>query len=178
MPKIIENVKEQLLAEARKQITENGYSKTTIRSVAGACGLAVGTVYNYFPSKDFLIASFMLEDWMKTEEAMRAGIAAAPDAKEAVRAVWNGIRVFSEDHKDLFSDQDAAADYGAHFSDKHGLLRSRIAALLTALFPSLPEPDRKFRAEFLAESLLSWSCTSHSFSELWSVLSLVTSSEK
>ena len=56
MPKIIENVREQLLAEAKKQVFEHGYADTTIRSVARACGLGVGTVYNYFSSKEMLIA--------------------------------------------------------------------------------------------------------------------------
>ena len=45
MPKIIENVREQLIGEAKRQIAENGYAQTTIRSVAKACGLGVGTVY-------------------------------------------------------------------------------------------------------------------------------------
>ena len=63
MPKIIENVREQLLAEAKKQVFEHGYADTTIRSVAGACGLGVGTVYNYFSSKEMLIATFVYEDW-------------------------------------------------------------------------------------------------------------------
>ena len=35
MAKIIENVREQLLTEAKKQIWERGYADTTIRSVAG-----------------------------------------------------------------------------------------------------------------------------------------------
>ena len=42
MPKIIENIREQLLQEVKRQIAENGYGKTTIRSVAGACGLGIG----------------------------------------------------------------------------------------------------------------------------------------
>ena len=63
MPKIIENIKEQIIEEAKKQLFENGYSKTTIRSVAAACGIGVGTMYNYFSSKDMLISTFMLEDW-------------------------------------------------------------------------------------------------------------------
>ena len=33
MPKLIENVRTQLLLEAKKQIAERGYAKTTIRSV-------------------------------------------------------------------------------------------------------------------------------------------------
>ena len=65
MPKIIENVRELLLDTAKEQIRKQGYAKTTIRSVASACGLGVGTVYNYFKSKDMLIASFMLEDWQE-----------------------------------------------------------------------------------------------------------------
>lgn len=42
MSKIIENVWEQLLTEAKKQIRERGYADTTIRSVAGTGGLGVG----------------------------------------------------------------------------------------------------------------------------------------
>ena len=63
MPKILENIREILLQEAKRQVFENGYSSLTIRSVASACGIGVGTVYNYFESKDALVAGFMLEDW-------------------------------------------------------------------------------------------------------------------
>ena len=59
MPKILESVREQLLETARAQIERNGYANTTIRSVAAECGIAVGTVYNYFPSKDMLIATYV-----------------------------------------------------------------------------------------------------------------------
>ena len=58
MPKLLENIRTQLLAEAQKQVAERGYAKTTIRSVADACGIAAGTVYNYFSSKEMLVASF------------------------------------------------------------------------------------------------------------------------
>ena len=72
MPKIIQNAREQLLATAQKQIAERGYAATTIRSVAGECGLAVGTVYNYFKSKDLLIASFMAADWQNCIQKIAA----------------------------------------------------------------------------------------------------------
>ena len=61
MPKIIENLKERLLTEAKVQIDRDGYESVTIRSIAKGCGVGVGTVYNYFPSKEALIANLLLQ---------------------------------------------------------------------------------------------------------------------
>ena len=36
MPKILQNVRQQLIETARRQVAEQGYANTTIRSVAGA----------------------------------------------------------------------------------------------------------------------------------------------
>ena len=63
MPKIIENLPQRLQEEARRQIEQAGFAAMTIRSVAKGCGVGVGTVYNYYPSKEALVASFMLSDW-------------------------------------------------------------------------------------------------------------------
>ena len=35
-----------------------------MREVAESSGVAVGTIYNYFPSKDILVGSIMAKDWM------------------------------------------------------------------------------------------------------------------
>ena len=72
MPKIIANVKDQIICEAKRQIDRYGYESTTIRSVASECGIAVGTVYNYFKSKDMLVASFILQDWMSAVDSLRS----------------------------------------------------------------------------------------------------------
>ena len=37
MPKLIENLKARLIAEAKRQIEEAGYGAVTIRSVASSC---------------------------------------------------------------------------------------------------------------------------------------------
>ena len=95
MPKIIANLRERILAEARRQIEEQGYGATTIRSIASACGVGTGTVYNYFESKDMLIASFMVDDWMRCLDRMktfpseiRVGIRRKIIARIRVR-IWN-----------------------------------------------------------------------------------------
>ena len=63
MPRIIENLESKLIAEAHRQVEQSGYGAFTIRSVATACGVDIGTVYNYFPSKDDLLAAHLPDDW-------------------------------------------------------------------------------------------------------------------
>ena len=78
MPKILEHVREQLLTEVRQQIEQHGYAQTTIRSVARACGVGVGTVYNYFPSKDMLIAAAVADDWYASRERFLSPVSDYP----------------------------------------------------------------------------------------------------
>jgi AcrR family transcriptional regulator len=109
MPKIIENVREQLLCEARKQIAERGYAATTIRSVAGACGLGVGTVYNYFESKEMLIASFVYDDWKRYYAEMTE--IPCDDPKVLLEGIHRLLKAFAKENEVLFSDEDAAKVY-------------------------------------------------------------------
>ena len=92
MPKIIPNIRELLLEEAKRQINEYGYGNTTIRSVAQACHVGVGTVYNYFESKDMLIATFMAEDWMKCISKVRAQNTG--EAKVILKSIYDALLEF------------------------------------------------------------------------------------
>ncbi|HEX8511410.1 MAG TPA: TetR family transcriptional regulator, partial [Propionibacteriaceae bacterium] len=51
------DAKERLLAEARRQFTEVGYQRTTLRGVAGACGVDVALISYHFGSKRKLFAA-------------------------------------------------------------------------------------------------------------------------
>ena len=163
MPKIIENLRERLLEEAMRQIAESGYGAMTVRSVAAACGVGVGTVYNYFPSKDALAAAFMLRDWSLCIAAIED--AACSDFPEPVlRCIHSQLRMFSADHQALFRDEAAAATFAGSFSRYHALLRSQLAA-----------PIRKFcaddfAAEFIAEALLTWTMAGKDFEEIWHIV--------
>lgn len=63
MPKKINALREKLLMCAREILVGRGYSELTIRAIATECGVVPGTIYNYFPSKEKLVESVMLEDW-------------------------------------------------------------------------------------------------------------------
>ncbi len=166
MPKILESMREELLKTARKQIESRGYARTTIRSVAAECGIAVGTVYNYFPSKDMLIATFVSEDW----HACIAPIAemAEDDAETRLRRVYDTIRMFADSHRALFSDSDAKNAYYAAFSERHRQLRAQLAGLILPVFGDAE--DRTFLSEFIAESLLIWTTEGKPFEDMYHII--------
>ena len=163
VPKIIENVREQLLAEAKKQIFENGYAATTVRSVAGACGLGVGTVYNYFRSKEMLVATFVYEDWKKYLSEMQ-GL-----PKNDSRALFGGIylllRRFASENEQLFSDKEAAKLISGASTQRHKLLRDQIAELVLPVCNGVG-----FTADFIAEALISWSVEKADFEAVYPLL--------
>ncbi len=165
MPKIIENVREQLLCEAKRQIAERGYANTTIRSVAGECGLAVGTVYNYFKSKDMLIASFMAEDWHKCTEKIKN--CPTNDKKTFLRCIYESLSDYSDKHKMLFDDADAAKVFASVFSVRHTQLRDQIAAFI---LPICEADNAEFVSDFAAESIICWTMAGVDFEELYNVI--------
>lgn len=165
MPKIIENVRNLLLDTAKKQIEERGYANTTIRSVAGECGLAVGTVYNYFKSKDMLIATFVVEDWNFYLSDIRG--AQISDPRKAIHKIYDTLINFSKKHRSLFSDPEAAKVYSAVFSERHKTLRSQISEIIA---PICPPGSGDFTAEFVAESLLTWTVAGKDFDSIFTIL--------
>lgn len=55
--------KEEILKISRELIQQQGWSAVNIRSVAAACGVSVGSIYNYFDSKAALVAATMESVW-------------------------------------------------------------------------------------------------------------------
>lgn len=55
--------REAILAESRRIVMEKGMGSISMRSVAAACHVAVGSIYNYFPSKADLISATVEDVW-------------------------------------------------------------------------------------------------------------------
>lgn len=49
-----EDIRSRILAVARRQFEQRGYSKTSMREIAELAGVGVGNIYNYFMNKDEL----------------------------------------------------------------------------------------------------------------------------
>jgi AcrR family transcriptional regulator len=169
MPKIIENVRGRLLDETKKQLSERGYAATTVRSVAAECGFAVGTVYNYFPSKEILVASFVGEDW----KAFLRRIADCPisDSRAFLLCFHNGIREFMANHNDLFSDPDAEKVFASVFSERHKQLVAQLSVYVLPLCKEEIEEDRIFTSRFISETLITLTVRGVEFSQIYRIIS-------
>ena len=59
--------RQRVLVSALELADEGGYDAVQMRDVATRAGVALGTIYRYFPSKDALLAAAMVE-WMEDLE--------------------------------------------------------------------------------------------------------------
>lgn len=55
--------KEEILKTSRELIRKQGWDAVSIRSVASACGVSVGSIYNYFDSKTALVSAAVESVW-------------------------------------------------------------------------------------------------------------------
>ena len=162
MPKIITNLRDELLREAKEQLLQHGYKNTTIRSVSKACGVAVGTVYNYFESKDRLIAEFVLTEWMESID--RISSHPKENRQAYLEFIYQSLVKFEEKFRPLFSDEDAKSNFSAVFSERHKQLRKQLSVLI------MPICDKEFTADFVAEALLTWTMSGVGFREIYELL--------
>ena len=152
MPKIIAQLREDILTNARHILFSEGYDAFTMRSVASACHVAVGTVYNYFPSKVMLVAEVILEDWRAALTCMDIPVA-QETPQEGLGRIFEELMAFYDKYDALWKEYAAgntAPLRGAYHFQLVEQLGEKIAAVLAPCAPlcspALPG--------FLAETLL------------------------
>jgi AcrR family transcriptional regulator len=77
---------EAIIAAARALASESGLGAVQIAPVAERAGIAAGTVYRYFPSKDDLVAAVVSATAEREVAAIRDAAAAAPGALSGLAA--------------------------------------------------------------------------------------------
>ena len=164
MPKIIENLETKLIEAAGEQLAQSGYGALTIRSVASSVGVGVGTVYNYFPSKDALVAGYLLREWNVCLNAIQEISNSSESPEDVLRCIHSQLWDYFRRHRMIFQDRDAAPAYAASMGRYHSMLRSQIASPLRKFCSS------DFSAEFIAEAMLTWTVGGKAFSDIYGMI--------
>jgi AcrR family transcriptional regulator len=81
--------RQRVLVSALELAADGGYDAVQMRDVAATAGVALGTIYRYFPSKDALLAAAMVE-WM--EDLERRVSQRGPKGETTAERVYDVLR--------------------------------------------------------------------------------------
>lgn len=154
MPKVLPGLKEKLLAAARAQLFAGGYTALSLRGIAGECGIAVGTIYNYFENKDTLVASVMLVDWQQALRQMDDRCAAAGDIPQGILAMHGAISGFAALYRPVWNQFSAAGGSSDALNSRHRMLRGQLEQRLGGLLTRFGREGDMVLAPLLAETIL------------------------
>ena len=171
MPKIIENVRGLLIDETKKQIQENGYESVTIRSIARGCQIGLGTFYNYFKSKDVLIATYLLEEWDERLARINNQSEDESDPMELVKTINFELGEFLKNNASVFYAEGAAKAFQGSSRTYHKLLIQQISEPLCKICAREGYENPEFLSQFVSEAILTWTVAKKDFNEVAPVMS-------
>jgi AcrR family transcriptional regulator len=126
-----------------------------MRDVARAAGVGVGTVYRRFGDKAALLAAVIGADERELQDAILTGpppLGPGADPRERLAAFLAALAALTEDNLNVLLAVDAAAPSRLHVG-AYGAWRLHLVALIGALRPGLPDPDRGWWADVLLAPL-------------------------
>lgn len=141
--------REQILSSALEMARESGFTALDMRSLAARCGVAVGSLYNYFPSKSALMAAVVGEIW-------RGILPPAPDTPRgdfigALERLYEGAMRGSDEYPALFTAH-ARMFTGGGLDTGRQAMRSMLNEIRCALEREL-NADTRVRADAFSEDL-------------------------
>jgi|SRR5579864_6908229 len=85
--------RQRILEAATSLFARDGWQDATTRAIALEAGIATGTLFNYFPTKEAVAAALIAEALERAAEAFRAG-RREEDSLEAdlFLLIWSGLR--------------------------------------------------------------------------------------
>ena len=94
--------REAILTTSRQLIQTEGWPSVNIRRVAAACGVSVGSIYNYFNSKSDLTAAVIESIWHDIFH-VPGQAAESADFLESVRQIFENIKTGIEKYPGFFT---------------------------------------------------------------------------
>lgn len=172
MPKVIENVREKLMEQAKKQVLESGYGALSIRDVAKSCGIASGTVYNYFSSKEMLVASFMAVDWKKSIGVMKSRCENVENPLKVLEIIYEELSAFIKIYDNLFHDPESKNVFNDNGKTRHFMLIEQLNDFFLPVCAKHQKNKEIKISDFILETLLIWTLQERDFSEYIKIINL------
>jgi AcrR family transcriptional regulator len=95
VPATAAGTRDRLLAAARELIEEGGYGAASVVAIAERAGVAAGTLYRHFPSKEDLFVEVFRSVCAREEQAMHDAAAQLPGSASAVQRLQTVLGTFA-----------------------------------------------------------------------------------
>lgn len=96
LSRIIENPKQLILNKAKEILYNEGYSKLNMRTLSKACDIALGTIYNYYPTKKNLVIEMMIDYWEDFLYSVQKTVDSNSDIYVKFNNIFNQLKAFIE----------------------------------------------------------------------------------
>ncbi len=172
MPKKLDNVREAILKVASDMLIKENMDTISMRKIAFKSKIGLGTVYNYFPSKEALLKEIMDIKTNEQFERIKIAIDSNDVVKEQLRGIYEILRkdFHDIDNKQLKNIISTLNDYPVKVKEH---LEEKIVDFHSAVVGYMQE-KMQLRSTIVARIFLGaamWSaCDKVEFEEVWSEL--------
>jgi TetR/AcrR family transcriptional regulator, cholesterol catabolism regulator len=109
---------QDVVVRAAKVFAERGYDQTSMQELAEHLGIAAGSIYHYFGSKETLLIAIcdqLMEPLLEEATALRDEDVDAETALRDLVRLWVGHVVHHRDHMLVFQQERHVIDHGAQW---------------------------------------------------------------
>ena len=156
MPKRIEGIKDNIIESARARLLTGRLTLFSLRGIAEDCGIAVGTIYNYFRDKEEIMAHVMARDWVRERASASEKLKEAGSFADGILLICAAVRHFTSVYEKVWESSPTGATFGAHYRERHRMLTGQIGGGIAKLEErfgiSLSEGQRILLADLILAS--------------------------
>lgn len=118
MKEQVKDKKTAIMEAALKLFTERGFHGTSTAEISKEAGVATGTLFNYFPTKEDLINSLYFEVKGQLSQSMGKEIEVQSTFQDKFRKIWSNLIKWGADNQEefLFVGQFCSSPYISKFT--------------------------------------------------------------
>lgn len=154
MPKRIDVSGDKILDITDYILQNDGYKALSVRKIAQMSGMATGTFYLYFPSKEVLVATTIARTWEHTTAKMKAVSSSCSDFTGGIRELYLLMSAFLKKYAATFAEYSSTVGSHDTLTSRHVMLRGQLAERISELADSSAKPTLGQHSDIIAECLL------------------------
>ena len=159
MPKTLPHVKEDILKCTREMIRERGAGAISMREIAKTCGIATGTFYNYFNSKQDILLSLMESDWQKMSARIQNRLNDHAEPLESLEFIFMELKRMMHDVHTIWAEGFSESFSGAMTAMHKMKQRMRdeyTGYIKSCISGHFPEDKIDFAADFITRTFFTY----------------------